>query len=151
MTVETQPGAPYNQNGYSAVPQSYPPQETYVVVSESHHHHDEAVPVYAAGSGDVMARKSLVRKVLLLVVFQMLIVIAMCSPVVFIDSVNRWFVRNNWIWILAIPIEFISLFMLFCFRKKKPLNFILLLIFTVSTGNRNILVSLSLIINLVLY
>jgi len=72
-----------------------------------------------------------------LALFLELLVTALIAllPSIINPEQNLNFVVNNiWIFWTAIAVFFVSLIMLFCFRQKKPFNFILLGLFVISTG-----------------
>jgi hypothetical protein len=84
-----------------------------------------------------LRRIILMRKVFLVVLFQLLIVIGMCSLGIFVGEVRRFLVNPKYfvvMWIIATILEFVSLIILFVVRHKFPWNFISLVVFTVSSG-----------------
>jgi len=91
---------------------------------------------------EAVQRIQLLRRVMLIVLGQLSVVAVMCSIVLFVPQVRDFIldniVSNSWLfWVMfitAIIFEFGSLIVLFLVRKKFPVNFIVLLVFTISTG-----------------
>jgi hypothetical protein len=80
-------------------------------------------------------KNQLIRRVMLIVTAQLILVSVLCAMFIFIDPITEFVQDEYWMIWVAVLIEFISLFVLFCVRKKFPANFIVLLIFTLATGN----------------
>ena len=82
-------------------------------------------------------RNQLIRRVFIILLIQLLIVLIMSLIAMFVQPVNNLFSNPTFIitsWIIAIVLEFSSLIALFFFREKFPFNFIILFIFTISSG-----------------
>eukprot|EP01095_Lingulamoeba_sp_RSL-Kostka_P006614 TRINITY_DN2081_c3_g1_i2.p1 TRINITY_DN2081_c3_g1~~TRINITY_DN2081_c3_g1_i2.p1 ORF type:complete len:237 (+),score=55.51 TRINITY_DN2081_c3_g1_i2:111-821(+) len=84
---------------------------------------------------DYKQRNSFIRKVLLILVAQLLLVAMECIIFYAIPGFNDYVQHEGWwIYLLSVLVEVIVLIPLFIFRHKKPINLVLLLIFTLSTG-----------------
>jgi len=79
-------------------------------------------------------KNQLIRRVMLIVTAQLILVSGLCALFMFIDPITEFVQNEYWMIWVAILLEFVSLFVLFCVRKKFPANFIVLLVFTLATG-----------------
>jgi FtsH-binding integral membrane protein len=80
-------------------------------------------------------RWSFIRKVYSIITFQLLLTIAVASVVVFVPPIAHFFVSSTQglvLYIVLIFVPFITLCPLYYYHQKHPLNYFLLLIFTVS-------------------
>ncbi|KAK2417645.1 protein LIFEGUARD [Trifolium repens] len=80
-------------------------------------------------------RWSFIRKVYFIITFQLLLTIAVASVVVFVPPIAHFFVSSTQglvLYIVLIFVPFITLCPLYYYHQKHPLNYFLLLIFTVS-------------------
>ncbi|KAK2363728.1 protein LIFEGUARD [Trifolium repens] len=80
-------------------------------------------------------RWSFIRKVYSIITFQLLLTIVVASVVVFVPPIAHFFVSSTQglvLYIVLIFVPFITLCPLYYYHQKHPLNYFLLLIFTVS-------------------
>lgn len=80
-------------------------------------------------------RWSFIRKVYSIITFQLLLTVAVASVVVFVPPIPRFFVSTTpglVLYIVLIFIPLITLCPLYYYHKKHPLNYFLLLLFTVT-------------------
>jgi hypothetical protein len=87
--------------------------------------------------GEKAVRLGFIRKVYSILFVQIGITAAMISFFLYVDAIKEYSKANPWMWILAFVLTFIILIMLACcpdFRRQSPLNFILLMAFTVCEG-----------------
>lgn len=80
-------------------------------------------------------RWSFIRKVYSIITFQLLLTVAVASVVVFVPPIPRFFVSTTpglVLYIVLIFIPLITLCPLYHYHKKHPLNYFLLLLFTVT-------------------
>jgi FtsH-binding integral membrane protein len=84
---------------------------------------------------ETVRQNSLIRRVMLVVFFQLLIVTIQCGVMlVFQEELQPYVEKYWWVIIIVIVVEFISLFVLFCVRKKRFINLTVLVIFTLTSG-----------------
>lgn len=79
-------------------------------------------------------RNQLIRRVMTIVFLQLVVVAGECAFFYGVSSVRAFIQDAWWMLLIAIVFEFVTLFILFCVRKKTPLNLIVLFFFTISTG-----------------
>ncbi|WJX18922.1 Protein LIFEGUARD 2 [Trifolium repens] len=80
-------------------------------------------------------RWSFIRKVYSIITFQLLLTIVVASVVVFVPPIAHFFVSSTQgliLYIVLIFVPFITLCPLYYYHQKHPLNYFILLIFTVS-------------------
>ena len=83
---------------------------------------------------ETSVRNGFIRKVYAILSVQMLITLGFIALFVFVDPVKDYANENPWLFILAIVLTFVILFALVCFeslRRSTPINFILLIVFTI--------------------
>ena len=83
---------------------------------------------------ETSVRHGFIRKVYAILSVQMLITLGFISLFVFVDPVKDYTEKNPWLFILAMVLTFVLLFTLVCFenlRRSSPINFILLITFTI--------------------
>jgi len=87
-------------------------------------------------SHEDVRRNTLIRRVMVIVFLQLVVVAGECSMLYGISSARIWIADpdNWWMLLIAIVLEFATLFLLFAVRKKFPLNIIALFLFTIATG-----------------
>jgi hypothetical protein len=140
---------PYN-NQYSPQqsPYSQPYNEPYVQQKQSQVDPEKPIvitvetePIYRGQPfspmvTDGQSRLRFVRKVLLIVTCQLLLVTAICAFCMFTPHVSDYLQSydGQWVFWLAFSAEIIFLILLFIVRKHTPWNFGVLIIFTASTG-----------------
>lgn len=82
-------------------------------------------------------RWSFIRKVYSIITFQLLLTVAVASVVVFVPPIPRFFVSSTpglVLYIVLLFIPLITLCPLYYYHKKHPLNYFLLLLFTVTSA-----------------
>lgn len=82
-------------------------------------------------------RWSFIRKVYSIITFQLLLTVAVASVVVFVPPIPRFFVSTTpglVLYIVLLFIPLITLCPLYYYHKKHPLNYFLLLLFTVTSA-----------------
>lgn len=92
-------------------------------------------PLYPTMLENPQLRWSFIRKVYSIITFQLLLTIAVASVVVFVPPVSHFFVSSTQglvLYIFLIFVPFITLCPLYYYHQKHPLNYFLLLIFTVT-------------------
>nr|KYP46064.1 BI1-like protein [Cajanus cajan] len=94
-----------------------------------------ARPLYPTMLESPQLRWSFIRKVYIILTLQLLLTIAVAAVVVFVRPIAHFFVSSTpglALYILLIFIPFITLCPLYYYHQKHPLNYFLLLIFTVT-------------------
>ncbi|KAM7255961.1 hypothetical protein ACFE04_011702 [Oxalis oulophora] len=92
-------------------------------------------PLYPMMLESPELRWSFIRKVYSIICFQLLVTIAVAATVVTVKPISEFFVKTNGglaLWIILIITPFIVLCPLYYYHQRHPVNYILLLIFTVS-------------------
>lgn len=134
---------------------SYTPNDSLLLSDDSrgHHHHHHSAEIYidegehgkCGALGDCLGwnkpqsaidanRNTLIRRVMIIVFVQLIIVAGECGLFYGVHSLRDFIQDAWWMLIIAIVLEFVFLFILFCVRKKTPINLIVLFFFTVATG-----------------
>ncbi|TKY62418.1 BI protein [Spatholobus suberectus] len=95
----------------------------------------DARPLYPTMLENPQLRWSFIRKVYSILTLQLLLTIAVAAAVVFVRPIAHFFVSSTQglvLYIVLIFIPFITLCPLYYYHQKHPLNYFLLLIFTVT-------------------
>lgn len=82
-------------------------------------------------------RRAFIRKVYLILMAQLIVTVGFICMFVYWDTLNGWVWKNPWFTYTLIPMLFVLIIILSCFenaRRKVPLNFIFLGLFTVVEG-----------------
>ncbi|KAH9490169.1 hypothetical protein Btru_051240 [Bulinus truncatus] len=82
-------------------------------------------------------RLGFIRKVYAILFMQIAITAGMISLFIFVDPIKEYSRQNPWMWILAFVMTFVIIIILACcpdFRRKTPINMILLMSFTICEG-----------------
>ncbi|KAI8778269.1 protein lifeguard 1 [Biomphalaria glabrata] len=82
-------------------------------------------------------RLGFIRKVYAILFLQIGITAAMIALFIYVDPIKEYSRENPWMWILAFVMTFVIIIVLACcpdFRRKTPINMILLIAFTVCEG-----------------
>uniref|UniRef100_V9KUM1 Glutamate (NMDA) receptor-associated protein 1-like protein n=2 Tax=Callorhinchus milii TaxID=7868 RepID=V9KUM1_CALMI len=116
--------------GYTASPltpeQDTPPEYQSVSVNQTELHFlDKAI------------RRAFIRKVYLTLMLQLIITISIICTFLYWKTLNRWTFEHSWFTFALFPAIFILIIVLSCcdgVRRKVPLNFIFLFVFTVLEG-----------------
>lgn len=86
---------------------------------------------------DAAIRRGFIRKVYGILCIQLLVTSIIVAPFTFMDSLKLYVVRNQWVYWLAFVLMIVCLIAMACcesVRRKSPLNFIFLGIFTLCEG-----------------
>ncbi|XP_072535106.1 protein lifeguard 1 [Salminus brasiliensis] len=138
---------PYNLSD----PQLYPygaENKTGVVIPVAGHHGntempDSAPPEYTQAFEDVncfseaVIRRAFVRKVYLTLVVQLLITVGVICAFVYWDALRNWSRHTPWFTYSMMALTFVLIIVLSCcgdIRRKVPLNFFFLGLFTITEG-----------------
>jgi len=79
---------------------------------------------------DIKIRMSFLRKVYGILTVQLAITVGMCALFLFVEDVKIWVQANSWlVWVNFIPTILVLVALIFK-RKSYPINFILLIVFT---------------------
>ncbi|KAK7285300.1 hypothetical protein RJT34_20066 [Clitoria ternatea] len=92
-------------------------------------------PLYPTMVENPALRWSFIRKVYFIITFQLLITIVVAATVVFVRPIAHFFVSSTpglVIYLVLIFVPFITMWPLYYYHKKHPLNYFLLFIFTVT-------------------
>lgn len=87
--------------------------------------------------GEKAVRLGFIRKVYSILFVQIGITAAMIALFIFVDPIKEYSRDNPWMWILAFVLTFVIIIVLACcpdFRRKSPMNFVLLFVFTLCEG-----------------
>ncbi|BFZ22553.1 hypothetical protein BsWGS_25592 [Bradybaena similaris] len=87
--------------------------------------------------GEKSVRLGFIRKVYAILSIQIGITAAMIALFIYVEPIKHYSNENPWMWILAIVLTFVILIVLACcpdFRRRSPINMVLLLAFTVCEG-----------------
>lgn len=120
-------GAPYGQPGGGAYNQSDMYGTSY----------PEDPEVKGFGFSDKSIRRGFIRKVYSILMLQLLITAGIISFFFFNKSAKEYAQNNLWLFILAFVVVFVTMIALACcgeVRRKAPMNFILLTVFTLAEG-----------------
>lgn len=121
------PGVPQGYTGSPAIPeQDTPPDyESNSVNQTELHFLDKAI------------RRAFLRKVYLTLMLQLLVTVGIICMFLYWNTLNVWILENSWFTFATFPAIFILIIILSCcesVRRKVPLNFIVLFLFTALEG-----------------
>ncbi|CAB4467177.1 unnamed protein product [Rhizophagus irregularis] len=97
----------------------------------SNYNSNIAEEIKASLQSDQSIRKAFVRKVYLLLTFQLLLTITLTVFFMYCEPVKRFVAEYQWLFFVSWIMTFVSLLVLFWQRKRSPLNLFLLLLFTI--------------------
>lgn len=128
---------PYGQQGYGHQPYGQPGDGAYTQPDMYGTSYPEDPDVKGFEFSDKSIRRGFIRKVYVILMGQLLITAAMIAYFLY-DKSARVFVRqNSWLMFVAIAVVFGAMIALACcgdLRRKAPMNFILLGLFTFAEG-----------------
>ncbi|XP_033857003.3 protein lifeguard 1-like [Acipenser ruthenus] len=82
-------------------------------------------------------RRAFIRKVYLILMAQLIVTVGFICMFVYWNTLNDWIWKNPWFTYALVPVLFVLIIILSCFenaRRKVPLNFIFLALFTIVEG-----------------
>ncbi|XP_041101375.1 protein lifeguard 1-like isoform X2 [Polyodon spathula] len=82
-------------------------------------------------------RRAFIRKVYLILMAQLIITVGFICMFLYWNTLNDWVMMNPWFTFTLIPVLFVLIIVMSCFekaRRKVPLNFIFLTLFTIVEG-----------------
>eukprot|EP00088_Acartia_fossae_P057876 TRINITY_DN6755_c0_g2_i6.p1 TRINITY_DN6755_c0_g2~~TRINITY_DN6755_c0_g2_i6.p1 ORF type:complete len:336 (-),score=112.72 TRINITY_DN6755_c0_g2_i6:703-1668(-) len=157
--AQPQPGYPQQQPGYPQQQPGFPQQQAYASVYDNQQAAAAAQANAAAGGmmkgpnfeyvgsdepvdglngfGEKAVRRGFIRKVYGILMCQLLITAGIVATLMFVEPVKEYCHQNAWPFITSMVVMLVSIIVLACcesVRRKSPMNFMILGLFTVCEG-----------------
>jgi hypothetical protein len=135
-----QPGYPPQQPGYPPQPvyppqPGYPPQDNYGPSAPSAYADPEDPEAKGFEFNDESIRKAFIRKVYSILTVQLAVTLGFISLFQFHQGTRQWVQQNMWMFFVALGVLIVTLISMACctnVRRKAPMNFIFLGLFTLA-------------------